>query len=69
MFEGWSCWIGLDKMAMDASHYIMCQIHEIPMKEWLSWPEHLRMTATGFDVVDWEAVHRVLGNFSKLFWM
>jgi hypothetical protein len=52
MFEGWSCWIGLDKKTTDPSHYIMHQIHEIPMKDWLSWLEHLYMTASGFNLVD-----------------
>jgi hypothetical protein len=53
-FEGWSCWIDEAKMHDDKpSRSFLYQIHKAPMKDFLSQPDHLRMTEAGFDLVDW----------------
>jgi hypothetical protein len=66
-FEGWSCWIDEVKLTTEPTTQLLSRIHEAPMKAFLSRPDHLRMTAEGFDLVDWQAVHRSLDDFPEMF--
>jgi hypothetical protein len=66
-FEGWSYWIDEAKMHDDKpSRSFLYQIHKAPMKDFLSQPDHLRMTEAGFDLVDWWSVKRALDSFPVL---
>jgi hypothetical protein len=37
------------------------------MKPFLSHPDHFQMSEDGFDLVDWQAVHRSLKDFPEMF--
>jgi hypothetical protein len=66
-FEGWRCSIDDVKLTSDPASSLLQRIHYAPMRDFLSRPDHLRMTANGFDLVDWQAVHRSLDEFSEMF--
>ena len=66
-FEGWSCWIDNTKSTSDPSKPLLRRIHEDTMRDWLSRPDHLRMTAAGFDLVDWQAVELAAEGFPEMF--
>jgi hypothetical protein len=40
-FEGWSCWIEEVKLTTEPAKQLLSQIHEAPMKAFLSQPDHL----------------------------
>lgn len=67
--EGWSCIVGDVKTTTDPTDVILHSIHRNSMKEWLARPEHLRLTAEGFEEVDWEAVRDAMLSFPQLFQM
>jgi hypothetical protein len=66
-FEGWRCTIDEVKLTTDPSLPLLQRIHYAPMKAFLSRPDHLRMSENGFDLVDWQAVHRSLNDFPEMF--
>jgi hypothetical protein len=66
-FEGWRCTIDEVKLTTDPSLPLLQRIHYAPMKAFLSRPEHLRISENGFDLVDWQAVHRSLSDFPEMF--
>jgi hypothetical protein len=66
-FEGWRCSIDEVKLTSDPAWPLLQRIHYAPMQTFLSCPDHLRMTADSFDLVDRQAVHRSLDNFPKMF--
>jgi hypothetical protein len=37
------------------------------MKLFLARPDHFRMSTTGFDLVDWDAVEKVMNDFPEMF--
>jgi hypothetical protein len=65
--EGWQCSIDEVKLTSDPAWPMLQRIHYAPMRTFLSRPEHLRMTADSFDLVDWQAVHRFLDDFPEMF--
>ncbi len=66
-FEGWRCSIDDVKLTSDPAGPLLQRIHYAPMRAFLSRPDHLRMTANGFDLVDWQAVHQSLDDFPEMF--
>jgi hypothetical protein len=66
-FEGWSFWIDDIKATTDPTDMLLQRIHEGTMRDWLSRPDHLWMTAAGFDLVDWQSVHTSLKGFPEMF--
>jgi hypothetical protein len=66
-FKGWQCSIDEVKLTSDPAWPMLQRIHYALMRTFLSRPEHLRMTADGFDLVDWQAVHRSLDDFPEMF--
>jgi hypothetical protein len=66
-FEGWRCSINEVKLTSDPAWPLLQRTHYAPMRTFLSCPEHLRMTADGFDLVNWQAVHRSLDDFPEMF--
>ena len=68
-FKGWSCLIDDSKLTTNPVDALLFQIHEAPMKEFLARPDHLCMTETGFDLVDWWTIQRSLDGFLEMFWV
>jgi hypothetical protein len=66
-FEGWSCWIDDIKSTTDPMELLLWRIHLGIMSDWLAYPNHLRMTTAGFDLVDWQAVQSSLQGFTEMF--
>jgi hypothetical protein len=66
-FEGWSCWIDEAKMMTNPADPLLYQIHKVPMKDFLSQLDHLRMTETGVNLGDWWSVKRALDSFLEMF--
>jgi hypothetical protein len=65
---GWSCWLRDTKMTTDPMLNIAVHdIHQGPMKAWLSRDDHFQMSMEGFDLVDWWAVHRSMDKFPEVF--
>jgi hypothetical protein len=55
-FEGWRCSIDEVKLMSNPAGPLLRQIHYASMKVFLSCPDHFRLSANGFDLVDWQAV-------------
>jgi hypothetical protein len=51
-FKGWQCSIDEVKLTSDLAWPLLQRIHYAPMRAFLSRPDHLRMTADGFNLVD-----------------
>jgi hypothetical protein len=66
-FKGWSFWIGDIKATTDPTDMLLQRIHKGTMQDWLSCPNHLWMTAAGFNLVDWQSVHTSLKGFPEMF--
>lgn len=69
MMEGWSCTVRDVKATTDPTSLILREIHLNTMREFLARPDHLRLTTTGFNAVDWDAVRAAMLSFPQLFRM